>query len=91
MLRLRHDRKSSSKLVLPSLGQLVMLSPASPNTLAMIPPSNKALNQMVQPFNRLISNISDYIFELISEFIFAHRKISSSYFWGLLSSQNKSR
>jgi len=29
-----------------SLGQLVMLSPASPRTLAMIPPSNKALNQM---------------------------------------------
>ena len=34
-----------------SLGQLVMLAPASPRTLALIPPSNQALNQMVsQPF-----------------------------------------
>jgi len=29
-----------------SLGQLVMLAPASPRTLALIPPSNQALNQM---------------------------------------------
>ena len=40
-------KSTLANLMFSSLGQLVMLSPASPRTLAMIPPSNKALNQMV--------------------------------------------
>ena len=41
-----------------SLGQLVMLAPASPRTLALIPPSNQALSQMVS---------QHFIFHLVLE------------------------
>ena len=65
-----------------SLGQLVMLSPASPRTLAMIPPSNKALNQMVllQLCYLHIIVVFSMLFLILIEFVFVHRKISCFYF-----------
>ena len=70
-----------------SLGQLVMLAPASPRTLALIPPSNQALNQMVsQPF------IFYFVLEPKTHIIFIiHRKIFYSSSSGLLFSRSRNR
>lgn len=70
--------------MLTSLGQLVMLAPASPRTLALIPPSNQALNQMVSFYLPLGLTTQEH-------HIIIHRKIFYSSSSGLLSSRNRSR